>query len=243
MSAIVIRQFLRLVVTVPLALAVFVDSPGLAAGASLHRMSNGKIAFLSGFGDRSLDVINPDGSGLRRLTRCMTRGCEVSDAVWSPDGRHIAFLRGGTSLYRDESVYLIDAKGGGERRVAPCGPSYIKCWRRALAWSPDGARLAIARGGSLYVLDLKTRRTRRLTARVAGAALDPDWSPDGSRIAFALATGCGSVCPIQPYIVNVDGRGLRRLSTFYGDLGFGGHAGHRTAARSRFAPPGGESMC
>jgi Tol biopolymer transport system component len=241
---------IRLAVGVPLALAVLFSVPAqrggsgttiaragmtssIGADAPMHRMSNGKIAFVeySSSNSDNLDVVNPDGSGLRILARCKTHSCVISDAVWSPDGRRIAFLRGGGSPYYSEvSVSVMNANGSGERRVASCGRSFITCWGRSLAWSPDSTRLAIARGGSLYIHDLKTGGVRRLTARATGmlgvlyaADFDPAWSPDGSRIAFARAPGgCGSACPFLPYIVNADGRGLRRLSTFYGDECCGG---------------------
>jgi TolB protein len=230
----------RLMVAIPLTLAVALgvvlgmnsaqagSRSSLGAAAPLHRMSNGKIAVVESPDPNSdnLDVVNPDGSGLRILARCKTRGCRIFDAVWSPDGRRIAFLRGGTTpSYSAVFVSVMNANGSGERRVASCGRSFITCGGRSLAWSPDSTRLAIARGGSLYIHDLKTGGVRRLTARAAGmgvlyaADFDPAWSPDGSRIAFARALGgCGSVCPTVPYIVNADGRGLRQLSTFYGDV-------------------------
>jgi Tol biopolymer transport system component len=236
---------IRLTVAVSLTLAIVLSAPthrvvagmnsartgstsNLGGDVALNRMSNGKIAFLGGFGDAdgSLDVVNPDGSGLRRLIRCKTGVCQGLDPVWSPDGRQIAFVRNTLQVGGDTSVYVMKANGRGERRVASCRPEQLnptRCESGDLAWSPDGTRLAFARGGSLYVLDLKTGGMRRLTARTAGAALHPAWSPDGSRIAFDRANGCTlDACPTQPYIVNADGRGLRRLSVFYGDVSLGG---------------------
>jgi Tol biopolymer transport system component len=232
----------RFTVAVPLALAVLFSVPvqrggsgttiaragmtsSLGADAPLHRMSNGKIAFI-GFADGSLDVINPDGSGLRILARCKTRGCTIFDAVWSPDGRRIAFVRGGPSPssphFSKGFVSVMNANGSGERRVASCGRSFMTCFGRSLAWSPDSTRLVISRGGSLYVHDLKIGGVRRLTAPPI-VALDPAWSPDASRITFGRALhGCGNGCPTVPYIVNADGHGLRRLSTFSGDECCGG---------------------
>jgi Tol biopolymer transport system component len=230
---------IRLAVGVPLVLAVLFNVPAQRGGAgitiaragmtssrgadaSVHRRSNGKIAVVESPDSNSvnLDMVNPDGSGLRILVHCKTRRCTIFDAVWSPDGRRIAFLRGGMSIYSAASVSVMNADGSGERRVASCGRSYMTCWGRSLAWSPDSTRLTIARGGSLYVHDLKTGGVRRLTAPPI-SALEPAWSPDGSRIAFRVG-GCGSVCPSSPYIVNADGHGLRRLSTFYGDVCCGG---------------------
>jgi Tol biopolymer transport system component len=219
----------RLTVAVPLALAVLFSVPAqrggsgttiaragmtssLGADARLHRMSNGKIAFLR-FADGSLGVINPDGSGLRRLALC----CGISNAVWSPDGRRIAFQR-------DLSVYVMNANGSGQRRLVACGPPH-GCQGQALAWSPTGTSLAIARGTSLYVLDLNTGRSRRLTAPVATphsgvyapADVAPAWSPDGSRIAFARSpSGCAGGCTTDPYVVNADGTGLKQLSSLRG---------------------------
>jgi Tol biopolymer transport system component len=253
----------RLMLAVPLTLAVLFSAPtqrvvagmnstragstsSLGADAPLHRMANGKIAFLGGFADGSLAVINPDGSRLRRLARCTARGCGICGAVWSPDGRRIAFV-GDRATNRsidhypliNMSVYVMNANGSGERRVASWGQGYITCWGESLAWSPDGASLAIARGGSLYVPDLKTGGMRRLTAPTSGADLDPAWSPDGSSIAFARAPGCGSICPLLTYIVNADGRGMRQLSAFYGELFCGGPiwSPDRGRARQGYAAP------
>jgi Tol biopolymer transport system component len=54
-------------------------------------------------------------------------------------------------------------------------------------WSPDGKSIAFSalRGGllDLYVLDLESGRTRRLTTD-AFAEMQPAWSPDGREIAF-----------------------------------------------------------
>jgi Tol biopolymer transport system component len=61
-----------------------------------------------------------------------------------------------------------------------------------LAWSPDGAELAWAAGAqgaqSLFVTDVTTGETRRLTALPAQSYL-PVWSPDGQHIAFVHAWG------------------------------------------------------
>jgi Tol biopolymer transport system component len=243
----------RLTVGVPLALAVLFSVPtqrvvagknlaragiigSLGVNVSLHRMSNGKIAFVGGFADGSLDVINPDGSGLRRLVRCKTRGCMIIDAVWSPDGRRIAFLRGmptrgGDVPLSDLSLYVKNANGSGERWLARCGRP-VGCYGGSLAWSPDGTSIVILRSRSLYVFDLHSGRLRRLTAPLkcgpactpgcpqslcAPTDLAPAWSPDGSRIAFARALhGCAGGCPTEPYIVNADGTGLKRLSSLSG---------------------------
>jgi Tol biopolymer transport system component len=115
----------------------------------------------------------------------------------------------------------------GERWLARCGRP-VGCYGGSLAWSPGGTSIVISRSRSLYVFHLNTGRLRRLTAALkcgptctprcpqfcAPVDLAPAWSPDGSRIAFARALhGCGGGCPTEPYIVNADGTGLKRLSS------------------------------
>lgn len=112
----------------------------LGADASLHRMSNGKIAFLGGFGDvdGSLDVINPDGSGLRRLIR-FSQG--AGNPVWSPDGRRIAFFRsvghpGGST----GELWVMSANGSHPRRVYTQS-MYFSEPANGPVWSPDGTHI------------------------------------------------------------------------------------------------------
>lgn len=81
-------------------------------------------------------VINPDGSGLRRLTNGI-------DPVLSPDGQTVAFTRwqGETG-----SLWLADLNGGNERSLA----GFIK-QAKGPEWSPDGSQIVLnfQQGGRL----------------------------------------------------------------------------------------------
>ncbi len=73
-------------------------------------------------------VINPDGSGLRRLTSGL-------DPALSPDGQTVAFTR-----WQSEtgSLWTIQVDGTQERQVA----GFIK-QARGPAWSPDGSQIVL----------------------------------------------------------------------------------------------------
>ncbi|MBI2502369.1 MAG: S9 family peptidase [Candidatus Latescibacteria bacterium] len=120
---------------------------------------------------------------------------------WSPDGRWIAFL---SDRGEKDQVYLIRPFGGEAEKL-----TQAKAGVSAFAWSPEGERIAYLtedvpseeeekekkekgdvrvvgqdhRMAHLHVIDLKTRKARRLTRgrfHVTGLA----WSPDGRRLAF-----------------------------------------------------------
>src|SRR5918911_856520 len=168
--------------------------------------ANGKIAFTSGRGTDRLDiyVMNPDGTGLARLTD--GRSYNVG-AAWSPDGRTLAFVsnRGGGSF----AIYLMSADGSNVRRLTDSAED-----EGTPAWSPDGTKLAFARGlggcipeatcpgPDLYVIDADGKNEKRLTEGRVGDS-SPSWSPDGTKIAFSsLRDGNAEV-----YVMNPDGTG------------------------------------
>src|SRR5947209_145364 len=97
------------------------------AGSSTRqtgRPKNGKIAFVDRTND--LEVINPNGSALRRLARCP-----------------VAITANNLSLY------VINADVTGTRRLAHCG----NCdqWS-PVAWSPDGSSIVFAGDDGLHLI-------------------------------------------------------------------------------------------
>jgi Tol biopolymer transport system component len=127
-----------------------------------------KIAFVRMNGQEGgveTEIVNVDGSGLRRLLSCdrSNPDCPEGQAArWSPDGATIAFL-GGTMGIRVDSFYLADADGSNVRRIPlDCAPATCPIPMGG-SWAPDGTKLVLSSivpsdgpccpGNGLYVMN------------------------------------------------------------------------------------------
>jgi TolB protein len=154
-------------------------------------------------GNDEIYMMDYDGANQTRITFN-----KVKDYMpaWSPDQRTIAY----TSYKRGNAdLYLRNIYEGKETIVASKGTSY------AGAFSPDGKKLAFCStmseegNAEIYVLDLETMRTKRLTYS-AGIDTAPTWSPTGREIAFTSdRTGQGAP---QIYIMDAEGSNVRKVS-------------------------------
>ena len=106
--------------------------------------------------------------------------------AWSPDGRWIAFLRGGLL---NASLFVMPSIGGGERKIAESGPA--GAIGGTVRWSPDGKWLLVSgttekddRIG-LLLIDFSTGERRRLTSAPAPTSdRGGSFSPNGRQIGF-----------------------------------------------------------
>ena len=93
--------------------------------------------------------------------------------AWSPDGRHIAFVRA------QQGVFLIPPIGGSERKLADW-PGMAG----QLSWSPDGKYLAFARAASntepagIFLIAAQGGEARRITRTEGNTDRIPAFSPD-----------------------------------------------------------------
>jgi len=127
----------------------FIREPG-----SSSRRTRRNVTSLSGGYAGVLYVMNPDGSGQRRLSPAFP------GMRWSPDGQKIAFTAwsDGTS-----DVYVMNADGSGQERLTSDPSS-----EGGLAWSPDGRAIAFARiqsygDSEIYVMNADGSQQRMLT--------------------------------------------------------------------------------
>jgi Tol biopolymer transport system component len=149
-----------------------------------------------------------DANG-REMSRISTAGGGVFPRApsVSPGGTRIAFSG-------RERIYTVNVDGTGLGALSPdpfctvAGCAYFEDPR----WSPDGRRLAVARGGphntknGIWLMDA---RNGRLIRRLSKGGHEPDWSPDTRHVVFRSRdnnAGDGG----NLFVVRADGKGRPR---------------------------------
>jgi TolB protein len=128
---------------------------------------------------------NPDGSGLKRLTRAKGYDAEGS---YSPDGKHIVFCSN-RSGPKDLELYVMDADGSNVRKLTKA-PG---CYNGGPFFSPDGKRVIFRSDRKkkdylqVYVINADGTGERALTTDLNWVCWGPYWHPDGKHVAYAGA--------------------------------------------------------
>jgi TolB protein len=164
----------------------------------------------------SLFVADQDGENEHKI---MESRDPIMSPAWSPDSRRLAYV----SFEGNRSSIFVQTLRTGNRIKVSSKPGI----NGAPAFSPDGRQLVVTLGGvdgnlDIYVLDVTTRQTRRVTNH---RAIDTEgsWSPDGRHIYFTSDRSGGP----QIYRVPATGGAPERI-TFEGSYN----------ARPRLSPDG-----
>ena len=199
-------------ITGPIARAFANDSAAPPKVSAASAGDNSLIVFatdrdgpdpIGDYGNAEIYVMNPDGSGQRRLTN---EKAADNTPAFSPDGRRIAFVsqRGG-----GRDIYVMNADGTEQKRLT----DFTKLGLAAAnpSWSPDGKRVVFRSAVNrvnVYIINADGTGLIKLTDEPRGVAM-PAWSPDGRKIAFSnLRHG-----KPQIYVMDTDGGNEVRLTS------------------------------
>lgn len=138
---------------------------------------------------------------------------EHEDPVWSPDGRHIAFV-----LVKENSkvVHLIAADGSGaSQAITPATqsvlhPSFTPDGKAILYCTDDDMRPPAKNEAAIYAIDLASRRVTTLIS--GGVNTFPVMSPDGRRIAYRKIVG---EMNSEVFVADADGRNAKNLTNHW----------------------------
>jgi Tol biopolymer transport system component len=150
-----------------------------------------------------IETVLPSGRGLRPLRACPAGGCSDSNAVWSPDGKHLA-------MFTSEGLEAIGQNGTGLQQIKINSPTVIA--ESEVTWAPDGRRLVFVGGQPpdliphLFAVATDGTGLRQI---MRGCTDEPTWSLTGT-IAFSAACQ-----PPQTGIWTIGPNGSRLRRMFY----------------------------
>jgi Tol biopolymer transport system component len=146
-------------------------------------------------------TVDADGSNHIRLTTSENS----EDPAWSPDGATIAFTASG-------GIHTVNPDGS-NRTLAIAGGDQPD-------WSPDGTKMVYRRyppgqsHSDIFVANADGSNPVNLTASISNTSYEamPAWSPDGTKIAFSSNLGEKDPTDYEIYVIDVNGRDLKRLT-------------------------------
>lgn len=115
------------------------------------------------------------------VTRNITRspGAHDREAVWSPDGKWIAYISDATG---ETEIYLQPTEGGDPVQATKDNDTYI----RTMTWSPDSKRIVYTdRKNRINLLDVATRQVSELSKSPLGEARNVSFSPDNNWLTYS----------------------------------------------------------
>jgi len=176
----------------------------------------GKIIYTCQIQGDEICIINPDGSGWKRLTNTSLGNF---NATLSPDGQKAVYV---VSDGKNSEIHELDVKSGNSKQITD-----LKQNTGSPEISPDNQLIIFHyREGSdnvqLWLMNRDGSDPHKLYGTSSKDAHDGTWSPDGAQILFAL----GKAENNNLYITDLNGREPRLLNSSIdtrgrSDWGFG----------------------
>jgi hypothetical protein len=119
-----------------------------------------------------------------------------------------------TPVQNGRIAYVADVNTGSELfSIKPDGTdpqrlTWTFAGEYAPTWSPDGTQIAYQSDGAIWVTNADGNDQHQLTD-----GSEPKWSPDGAQIAFARVDAVAGAWNV--WVINLDGSGLRRVSSAF----------------------------
>ena len=179
---------------------------------------SGQIAYASNrTGAPQIFIADIAGENTVQVTDMPNGACQPS---WSPDGARLVFIspcKGWDDIYRNASLYLINADGTGLMPIDTSpGGNFDP------AWSPDGKSIAFTslRSGQMEIFSVNVDDFASVTQITKSAqaveSRQPAWSHDGSQIVYTVKR----FGVYQVWLMNADGtnpKQIVRSSTAFSD--------------------------
>lgn len=130
--------------------------------------------------------------------------------VWSPGGKHIAYI---VEREEDDGSIVYQLAIAKAADVDEQSVYETKSKISDIDWSPDGTWLALEMNRMLYKLRPDGSDLTLLSSHHSGASF-PRWSPDGARISFVAPSSFKGFH--QLIVMDADGRHIRQVANIRG---------------------------
>ncbi|MBN2172957.1 MAG: PD40 domain-containing protein [Bacteroidales bacterium] len=176
---------------------------------------NGERALINARGE--IFSVPYENGPTRNLTN--SSGARDKDAVWSPDGRSVAFFSDKNGEY---NLYLQDQKG---EKEAVQLTDYKDGYRHTLRWSLDSKKLAFTdQELTCYIIDISSKEITRVDKAYfenidvsldVKPIYDFNWSPDSRFLAYSKMD---EDLVNKVYIYSLDDKSIHCISTIFNDF-------------------------
>jgi eukaryotic-like serine/threonine-protein kinase len=141
-----------------------------------------------------------------------------SPVTFSPDGKHLAFVRGRFPTREESAIVIADIEGTTERTLAVRQRPlrFYPVYFTGPSWSPDGEWIACsmydAAFGAFYAFNVKDGAETRLTPHTFTQLGRVEWLKDMSGLLFVGSDLITPSLPGQVWFVSYPGGELRRIT-------------------------------